>query len=427
MMYFLTESLTRQEYYTRLKLRTEVTAKAKFEVNNNDNRVYQDLRTQHLKVLPDEKEYIIEITDNGRLLTQSLPPKLIKSIFKNKYAEYVEQGVYYVGILYTHQNKNYIVAISATDPVGKQDLIRLRTILLFSFLITSVLSLIIGNWFSNQFVKPITNMIAKVQNISAYNLDLRLDPQKKGKGELADLAKTFNNMLDRLETAFQIQNNFVSNASHELRTPLTAILGVTELALLKPNQENVESLEIINKQASRLNNIINGLLKLAQSGYNSKKQLNDSIRIDELVLSILDDLKLTNPESKIHLDFSDLPEKADYLTIMGTEPLLRLAINNIIQNACKYSDNQIVNVKLFLINGKICLKTSDKGIGIPKKDLEHIFELFFRASNHGDRMGFGLGLPLSYRILKVHQATLEIVSEESKGTDVYVYFNNFYA
>lgn len=170
---------------------------------------------------------------------------------------------------------------------------------------------------------------------------------------------------------------------------------------------------------------MNGLLKLAQSGYDSKKQLNETIRLDELVVSILSDLKVTNPDSNIQLDFSGLPDNPQQLTILGTQPLLRLAINNIFQNACKYSDNKVVVVKLFLSNQKLCLRTIDKGIGIPKKDLDHIFELFFRASNHGDRIGFGLGLPLSYRIFKVHQAQLEISSEEGKGTVVDVYFNSY--
>lgn len=234
MMYFLTERLTRQEYFIRLKLRSAIAAKAKFELYKGDNKVYQDLRTQHLKVLSNEKEYFIEVTENGKIPAKGLPKQIINTVLKKRYAEYFEQGIYYFAILYEHQSKNYIVAISASDPVGKQDLMRLRTILIFSFLLTSFLSLIIGNWFSNKFAKPISNMIAKVQNISAYNLSLRLDPQKKGKGELAELAVTFNNMLDRLETAFQIQNQFVSNASHKLRTPLTAIMAATELALLNP-------------------------------------------------------------------------------------------------------------------------------------------------------------------------------------------------
>ncbi|WP_026904412.1 sensor histidine kinase [Pedobacter glucosidilyticus] len=425
MMYFLTEKYTRQEYFTRLKLRSEVAAKSRFGASKLSNTIYREVRKQHLQVLPDEKEYIIKVEGGKPILhaKENLPSVLIRKVIQSNYAEYTQYGTYFVATLYRNSpEETYIVAISATDPVGKQDLQRLKFILLFCFLVMSLLAFIIGNWFATRFTKPLSKMIKKVNNISAYNLDLRLDPSKKAKGEMEELAITFNNMLDRLETAFQIQNNFVSNASHELRTPLTAILGAAELALMNPQGENKEALELIYKQASRLNDIINGLLKLAQSGYNYKKQLNDVIRLDELLLSIIDDLNVTNPDNQVQLDFSELPEQASDLALFGTEPLLRLAINNIIQNACKYSDNKPVLVKLSTLKDKICVRVSDQGIGIPQKDLEHIFELFFRASNHGDRMGFGLGLPLSYRIFKVHQAILDIQSVESKGTDVYVYF-----
>lgn len=426
MMYFLTEKYTRQEYFTRLKLRSEVAAKAVFGADKLSNNIYQEVRKQHLQALPNEKEHIIKV-ENGKPILDAdanLPSVLIRKVIQSNYAEYTQYGTYFVATLYRNSpNETYIVAISATDPVGKQDLQRLKFILLFCFLVMSLLSYFIGNWFAIRFTAPISKMITKVNNISAYNLDLRLDPSKKAKGEMEKLAITFNNMLDRLETAFQIQNNFVSNASHELRTPLTAILGAAELALMNPQGDNKEALELVYKQASRLNDIINGLLKLAQSGYNYKKQLNDVIRLDELLLSIIEDLNVTNPDNRVQLDFSELPDQASDLALFGTEPLLRLAINNIIQNACKYSDNKPVLVKLSTKKDKICILVSDQGIGIPQKDLEHIFELFFRASNHGDRMGFGLGLPLSYRIFKVHQAILDIQSVESKGTDVYVYFN----
>ncbi|RZM05924.1 MAG: HAMP domain-containing protein, partial [Pedobacter sp.] len=320
-MYFLTERLTRQEFFTRLKLRTEIAAKARFEANKLSGNIYEEIRKQQLQTLPEEKEYFLEVEPDRSTIKNvaaELPEILLSRVLKSGYAEYTKSGVYYVGIIYPAGAKSYAVIISALDPVGKQDLQRLKGILVFSFLIMCLLSFFIGWWFSNQFTKPLSKMIAKVNNISAFNLDLRLDPAKKGKGELAELADTFNNMLDRLETAFQIQNNFVSNASHELRTPLTAILGAVELSLLNPQVNNSkETLELVYKQASRLNDIINGLLKLAQSGYNSKKQLNEVIRLDELIISILDDLSITTPGNQIQLDFSRSPESPNDLAILG--------------------------------------------------------------------------------------------------------------
>jgi len=101
--------------------------------------------------------------------------------------------------------------------------------------------------------------------------------------------------------------------------------------------------------------------------------------------------------------------------------LLQLAISNIVLNACKYSSNRPVNVQVTAHDGRvIIIKVTDKGIGIPEEEQQHIFEPFFRASNTSDFQGHGIGLPLTLNIIRLHKGSIGIRSEEQVGTEIQI-------
>ncbi|MEB0248849.1 HAMP domain-containing sensor histidine kinase, partial [Mucilaginibacter sp. 5B2] len=250
---------------------------------------------------------------------------------------------------------------------------------------------------------------------------MRLD-DVKGKDEIAELVLTFNNMLTRLETAFETQNNFVSNASHELRTPLAIISGETQLLLMgnKVTEDGREAVNTILAQAEKLGHILASLLGLAQTGFDGKKQNWTKIRVDELVMDVADSVKKIDRNSVIDVDFSSLPNDENLLYTEGNVNLLQLAVSNIVLNACKYSNNRPVNVQVTAQDGCIIIKVSDKGIGIPEQEQQHIFEPFFRASNTGEFKGHGIGLPLTLNIIRLHKGTIGIRSEEQVGTEIQI-------
>ncbi|RYF40466.1 MAG: hypothetical protein EOO38_21880, partial [Cytophagaceae bacterium] len=252
-------------------------------------------------------------------------------------------------------------------------------------------------------------MTQKVKNINTENLHVRLNIGKN-KDEISDLAHTFNNMLDRLETSFESQNNFVSNASHELSTPLTSIIGEAELALHKERspERYREAMTIILKESERLRAIIQSLLNLAQTGFDGKKQTLVTLRADEVVVSAKNAVDRIYPGNQVRIDYGLLPEDDDKLKIKANEPLLILALTNIMLNACKYSDNQPVVVAIGSTNTKLVIIIRDKGIGIPKEELQYIYDPFFRASNTGEVKGYGIGLPLARNIIRIHQGELRI-------------------
>lgn len=413
-----------EDFYKRLEARVNIAAQIKI-LGGENTREYAEIRNRYLERLPAEEEHLIIADQNGirnAAKKMDLPGSFYRKIVQGQMARYRNKNVFYAGRYFRKNQDGYIVIISAKDPYGYRELKGLQHILIAGFFLSVALSYLVGRKFSEFTFKPVRALIKKARGISAENLHQRLDPVK-GKDEIAEISQTFNDMLDRLETAFETQNNFISNASHELRTPLTIISGEAELAISKNTITDTElhkSLLTIQSEAERLSNILTSLLSLAQSGFDGKKQQWEEIRLDELLLSVKSAVDMINPGNQIRIDFSDLPEQSEKINFQGNFNLLKLAITNIVSNACKYSDNSIVGLALFVAAKNIIITVKDQGIGIPENELQHVFEPFFRASNTGRFKGYGVGLPLSLTIVRLHKGTITIKTNANSGTEISV-------
>jgi signal transduction histidine kinase len=140
--------------------------------------------------------------------------------------------------------------------------------------------------------------------------------------------------------------------------------------------------------------------------------------MDELIWLSIESSRKLNPNGNIEVDFSELPNDDNLLQVDGNANLLRLAVANIISNACKYSYNKPVNVKLYVQGENIVINVTDQGIGIPTAELQHVFEPFFRASNSKSYEGYGVGLPLTLNITRLHKGSITISSEVNTGTQI---------
>jgi signal transduction histidine kinase len=429
LIYYFSKQYTESEFYLRLSQRATIAAQAYLDEDELNDDIYEDIRIRHLQTLPNEKEVIFPVdAERKRPLTEldrSLPEEFYQKIFDKEYAELRQGDYFYTGLLYHDNEGDFIVVLSATDLYGFGKLDNLRNILLIAFFVSIIFIFILGRYYAKQALSPIARIIKEVKSIRAENLSLRIDSDN-GNDELGELARTFNNMLDRLQISFDLQSNFINNASHELRNPLTAILGQTEIALTKERSiEDYHSiLKNIDLEAVRLDFLINGLLKLAKADFDSKGLVIDVIRIDELVLDIKKNLDVAIPNNKIKLDFEELPESEEAITLLGSESLLNVALSNILENACKFSENKRVTLKIVSDADYILLTIKDKGVGIPKTELKNIYEPFFRASNVRAIEGFGFGLPLAYRIIKMHSGEIRILSQIDKGTIVKIRLPN---
>lgn len=411
-----------EDFYKRLEARVNITAKIKVYPGENTAE-FKEVRQKYLERLPKEDEQVFIADKASKMAFDKkvhLPNSFYRTIESGQMARYRNENVFYAGKYFKNGRNGYIVIISAKDPYGYRELKDLQKILIAGFFLSIALSYFVGRKFSEFTFRPVRELIKKAKGISAENLHQRLHIVK-GNDEIAEISQTFNEMLDRLETAFETQNNFISNASHELRTPLTIISGEAELAIFRAGNHDPElqkSLHTIQNEAERLENILTSLLGLAQSGFDGQKQRWENIRVDELIWEVKASIDLVNPENQIRIDFSSLPENPESINLNGNLNLIKLAVTNIVNNACKYSDNRVVDLGLSVTQHNIVISVKDQGIGIPEDELQHVFEPFFRASNTTRYNGYGVGLPLSLNIIRLHKGSIAIKTVQESGTEM---------
>lgn len=418
-VWYFSNEFAFEDFYKRLETRVNITAQTQlFEDANNE--AYAELREQYLERLPSERSFILQANQISAASNKlKLPESFYSKIKTGKTARYRQENQFYAGRYFKNKDRAYAVIVTAKDPFGFRELKELQKILIIGFFLSVILSFVVGWRFSNYMLKPLRNIIKSVKKIKAENLHIRLDV-KQGSDEMSQLAETFNNMLNRLETAFETQNNFISNASHELRTPLTIISGEVELAMKtgQDPEKQQQTLTKIKEETERLEHIITSLLGLAQSGFNGKNQPWEEVRMDELLWDIRATVNQVYPNCRIEIDFSKLPEDEELLTLKVNKNLIRLAISNVVSNACKYSDQRTVIIRIEHTGKMLSIAVVDQGIGIPENDVQHIFEPFYRASNTNDYKGYGVGLPLTLNIVRMHRGSIAIKSKEGSGTEI---------
>jgi signal transduction histidine kinase len=319
-------------------------------------------------------------------------------------------------------NKSRIVIISAgEDEDGQETLSRLLKILVISFLIGNIFVLAVGYLFSRGLLQPIRKITDDVAEISAQNLARRIQTGQT-KDEWYHLSHTLNDLLDRLQESFELQRRFISNASHELSTPLTSISSQLEVSLQKERvaEDSKKVMKSIYQDVRHMSNLTQTLLEFAKASGNTGGLEINLVRMDEIILQLPAEIVKINNAYSIILQFDDLPEDEENLLVFGNETLLLTAIKNIVVNACKYSENHQATVHLKMQDQSILIIIEDQGAGIPKEELAKIFQPFYRVEEHRTTGGFGLGLSLAERIIKLHKGTIEVASEKGKGTTFYI-------
>ncbi|MFA9186857.1 HAMP domain-containing sensor histidine kinase [Flavobacterium sp. FBOR7N2.3] len=416
------------EYYfiKRLQDRAKIASSAYSQNTPEKKNYFKEFKKDGLEELIEEKEYVLKVKGKNTFeynTDLNLPPEFYNDIMTKGSSWFEEDYRYYYGQIFDNEGQKHIVIVTAKDRRGNTSAIYILQILLFGGIGFFILAYFFGHFFARRVINPIAQITKEVHRISASNLHNRL-ADTNGKDEISDLTKTFNDMLDRLETSFEIQANFINNASHELKTPITTIIAETEIMLLKDREkeEYIHSMENINKQASKLGNLTESLLKLTQTGYDGTKQVLDIARIDEILLEVKASIDTLLPDNRVNIKLKSIPEDESLLNIPCNRPLLELALNNIISNGVKYSDNDEVFVTITADKSKIKIAITDIGIGIPPEDIPYLYEPFFRGKIASKYNGYGLGLPLAMKIIRMHNGELQIQSETGKGTVVNITF-----
>ncbi len=318
---------------------------------------------------------------------------------------------------YVKGSRPTIVVAAAFDPDGLNNLLELRNILLLCFFGGILITVAVGYFFSKGLLLPIKKIADEVNAIGARNLTKRIKSIEQN-DEWNYLAHTINVLLNRLEESFDTQGRFIANASHELSTPLTSIFSQLEVSLQKDRAagEYRQVMQSVLEDVHHLNKLTQTLLQFAKaSGTSGGIEIN-LVRIDEILLRMPGDMAKLNKEYHVTILFDDLPAEEEKLLVFGNEGLLFIAIKNLVINACKYSENQLATCSLSVQQDDIYIAITDTGKGIPAEALPHIFQPFYRADESRKEAGFGLGLPLADRIVKLHKGTISVQSVPDQGT-----------
>lgn len=293
-------------------------------------------------------------------------------------------------------------------------------IVMFIFYAASLFVIItLGLKSTRKLLLPIEKMTNTVKEISINALDTRLDISDS-QDELKDLSVTFNNMLNRIQNAYEQQNQFVSDASHELRTPISVIQGYANLLdRWGKNDKAVldESVAAIKSEAQSMKDLVEKLLFLARSDKNTQKVEKEPFLVNELVDEIIKETRL------IDLKHILLCEQNDPISINADRKLIKETIRIFLDNSIKYTpQNGLIKLNSHVGKKNIVITIEDNGVGIPKEDLPYVFNRFYRSDKSRTRKtgGSGLGLSIAKWIIGKHNGSIELESKVSVGTKITV-------
>lgn len=279
-----------------------------------------------------------------------------------------------------------------------------------------------GIFLAGRALSPIDSLTRLARRISAEDLGERLDLQLP-EDEVGRLARTFDEMIARLDEAFRRQRQFTADASHELRTPLTVIKGHAEVALSKPRDAAAyrEVLEMVNEEVDRLIRMVGSLLTLARADAGQIPIASDVVSLGDLVTAAVEQVCPMAARRSLDLKVDPGP----VVTLQADEDLLLQLLLNLLDNGLKYTpsggavtagwDTDDVTAELWV---------RDTGVGIDKEHMEHIFDRFYRVDRTRSQAegGAGLGLSICQWIVDAHGGSIAVESKSEEGTQITVVF-----
>lgn len=330
-------------------------------------------------------------------------------------------AIYYTaGIRAEGENIGVLVySTSIQDVMDTLD--KLKQQIIWIYLSACVVIVIVSLFSTNIIINPVKSMKETATKITRGDLSQRVSV--RGKSEIAELGHTFNQMCDRIQDVDEQRSEFVSNASHELKTPLASMKILVESLLFQQNvDKNIynEFLGDINNEIDRMSNLINDLLLLSKMDSDIVTMQIKKYSLIKVIQESIDALRPIINARHIKLSFyaaSDIEAEFDKIK-------MHQAINNLVENAVKYSRNNGY-VKIFLTKAAedACITVEDNGVGIAPEHLNHIFERFYRVdkARSRDTGGTGLGLHIVRKIAIMHGGRVEVESIEKMGSKFMLY------
>ncbi len=417
--YFLDEN-----FYRRLSNRSETVINWLSQtIENQENmRLLERLLKSRKDLMPSEeiliynlKNELVFIFNNN--VFETIDTTRLEEVKLQQKSEFMVDDFKAVGMLYQTSAQSYVIIALARDEYAMVFLKQMRWMMLALILISLFVVSVIGWIYAKKTIEPIENISKELSQIFPKNTNLRLRKFDE-ENEISQLSETINQLLDRVEEGIQLQRMFIANVSHELQNPLTSISSQLEVSLLneRTTTNYKHTIQSVLEDTTDLIELVQNLLNLSRSDSDITHLLVEKVRIDDIIWEVHDMVASHNSHYKVHIHFIALPEDPEHLCVVGSYSLLKIALFNLVENACKFSsDNQaFISLSASARQKKIYIK--DNGIGLSKEEIEKIFQPFYRAEKTTDVKGYGIGLSLVDRIVKIHKGKIEVKSQLNKGT-----------
>ena len=291
-----------------------------------------------------------------------------------------------------------------------------------AFCLGAFLIVIISPILSKKILEPLDKITKAEQEISVENLNKRINYTGKDT-ELKVLSDSFDKMIERLETSFNKQNQFISDVSHELKTPISVISGYAGL-LDRWGKDDADtcnkSIQAIKNETKNMNELVSKLLYITKADTGKVNLKKTKINVQELINEIIEETKIIETSRKIYSSSNEICYiEADMNNI---KELIRIFIDN----AIKYTEEDgKIDIFSRKENGKIYINIKDDGIGISKDEQENIFDRFYRVdkSRNKETGGVGLGLAIAKSIANINDAEIKLESNLGEGSNFIIVFN----
>jgi len=279
-----------------------------------------------------------------------------------------------------------------------------------------LLTAVSGFFLADRALRPIDRITRTARAISATDLSRRIN-HAGAKDEVGRLADTFDDMLDRLQAAFERERRFTDDAAHELRTPLTILKGRIGVTLRRPRakDEYKHALQDLEQEVDRLIRLSTDLLFLSRLEQGRVYWRWEPVDLTALLQVVMEQIRPVAREKRLLLSEKIAPE----IQVQGAEDHLIRLFLNLLDNAIKYTpENGEVRLEARREGKEVVVAVSDSGPGIPSHAVPHLFERFYRVAADRSRQtgGSGLGLAIAHEIVRQHHGRIEVQSREGKGT-----------
>jgi signal transduction histidine kinase len=320
------------------------------------------------------------------------------------------------------RDSNIIGYLVIGEPFEKiyESMDKLLEVLLFGIGFATLMIFILAYFLTERSLQPIEDLIDQTSKISHQNLNERLDIQNS-EDEIGKLTGVLNDLLKRLQDAFEKQQEFMADAAHELKTPLTVLRTHWEDELNNKDIPENFKLKLVQdiETITRLSKLINNLLLLTNSEYSQLRKEFEKFDLTEMIKDVVTNSAILAELKNQTLTFNE----ASSIFINGDRNRLYQLFFNLIDNAIKYTqDSGRINISLKSENKLVVIKIDDNGIGIPSEDIPFIFERFYRV--HKDRSkkwgGNGLGLAIAKLITQIHEGEISVESRVGEGSSFIV-------